>query len=186
MMSDTDFGGCLRTRRSTSGGVARLGSHIVKCYSKTQSVVALSSAEAELTGLCQAAGEGLGLQAICRDLGLEVELRVHSDSSAAIGICRRRGLGRVRHLAVADLWLQDRLRTGDFKLLKVAGCDNVSDLLTKYLDTSTHFKHCHSMGLEFEQGRTTIAPRIRSLVVPCPLSSLHDPEEYSDCNILWS
>ena len=37
---------------------------------------ALSSAEAELTGLCHASGEGLGLQSLCRDLGLEVSLRV--------------------------------------------------------------------------------------------------------------
>ena len=108
-----------------------MGTHMVKCWSKTQSVVALSSAEAELTGICHAAGEGLGLQAICRDLGLEVSLRIHSDSSAAIGICRRRGLGRVRHLAVADLWLQDMLRTKYVELHNVAGCDNVSDILTK-------------------------------------------------------
>lgn len=185
VMSDTDFGGCLRTRRSTSGGVARLGDHIIKCWSKTQRVVALSSAEVEFTGLCQAAGEGLGLQAICQDLGLPVALRVHSDSSAAIGICRRRGLGRVRHLAVADLWRQDRLRSGDFEVLKVAGSADARDLCTKYLDKATHFKHCTSMGLEFEEGRSVIAPQISQLVVPCPLSSLYDPEEYADCRVLW-
>ena len=114
VFSDTDFAGCLRTRRSTSGGVARMGTHVIKCWSKTQATVALSSAESELTGICQAAGEALGLQAICRDLGLEVKVRVHSDAAAAIGICRRRGLGRVRHLAVADLWVQDRIRAMDF------------------------------------------------------------------------
>ena len=185
-MSDTDFGGCLRTRRSTSGGVARLGSHIVKCWSKTQSVVALSSAEAELTGLCQAAGEGLGLQAICKDLGLDVKLRLHSDSSAAIGICRRRGLGRVRHLAVADVWLQDRLRTGDFEIHKVAGQDNVSDLLTKYLDCPTHMRHCNNLGLEFESGRAAIAPRVSSLVSPGCLSVFYDPESCVGCRRFWS
>ena len=110
---------------------------------------------------------------------------MYSGSSAAIVICRRRGLGRVRHLAVADLWLQDRLRTGDFKLLKVAGCDNVSDLLSKYLDKPTHDKHCDNMGLEFEAGRTSTAPQISSIVVACLLSSLCDPDEYADCKILW-
>ena len=67
---------------------------MLKCYSKTQSTVALSSAEAELTGICQAAGEGLGMQALLRDLGFHVEVHVHSDAAAEIGICRRRGLGR--------------------------------------------------------------------------------------------
>ena len=50
---DTDFGGCMRTRRSTSGGVASLGSHVLKAWSTTQTIVALSPAEAELTGLCR-------------------------------------------------------------------------------------------------------------------------------------
>ena len=30
VLGDTDLAGCLRTRRSTSGGVATLGSHAVK------------------------------------------------------------------------------------------------------------------------------------------------------------
>ena len=30
--------------------------------------------------------------------------------AAAIGICRRTGIGRVRHLAVGQLWVQERLR----------------------------------------------------------------------------
>ena len=148
VMSGTGIGGCVRTRRSTSGGVARTGTHIIKCYATTQSVVALSSAEAELTGLCQAAGESLGLQSICKDLGPELSLRLWSDSSAAIGICRRRGFGRVRHLAIAGLWLQDTLRSHDFELLKVAGHDNASDLLTKYVGRATYERHIKNRWLE--------------------------------------
>ena len=57
---DTEFAGCMRTMRSTSGGVAIVGEHVLNCWSKTQAVVALSSAEADITGLREAAGEGLG------------------------------------------------------------------------------------------------------------------------------
>ena len=152
---------------------------------KTQSVVALSSAEAELTGLCQAAGEGLGLQSLCRDLGLHLDLRVHTDSTAAIGICRRRGLGRVRHLAVADLWLQDRLRTHDFELCKVLGAHNVADLLTKYLDRETQDRHCVAMNLSFEDGRADSAARINSLIPSTPLSHDFDRNIYERYNVLW-
>ena len=118
---DTDFAGCLRTRRSTSGGAAVRGTHLIKHWSTTQSVVTLSSAEAELTGICKGGSIGLGMQALCLDLGFDWALELHSDASAAIGICRRRGLGKIRHLAVADLWVQDRLRTKDFGLSKVLG-----------------------------------------------------------------
>ena len=174
--SDTDFGGCLRTRRSTSGGVAKLGTHVIKCWSKTQSTVALSSAEAELTGICQAAGEGLGLQSLLHDLGWHVDVRVHADAAAAIGICRRRGLGRVRHLAVADLWIQDRLRTGDFSLHKVAGSDNVADMLTKHLERALLEKHMTSMQLIPEAGRAASTAKIDMPIPVCCLSRFHHPE----------
>ncbi len=47
--TDTDFAGCKETRRSTRGGVIMLGSHTVRHWSKTQSTIALSSGEAELS-----------------------------------------------------------------------------------------------------------------------------------------
>ena len=34
--SDTDWAGCVRTRKSTSGGALMIGSHITKCRSSTQ------------------------------------------------------------------------------------------------------------------------------------------------------
>ena len=49
--TDTDFAGCKRTRKSTSGGMAMLGSHLVKSWCSTQSIVSLSSGEADATAL---------------------------------------------------------------------------------------------------------------------------------------
>ena len=46
--TDSDWAGCRRTRRSTSGGCIHRGLHMLKFWSKTQAVVALSSAEAEI------------------------------------------------------------------------------------------------------------------------------------------
>ena len=48
---DTDYAGCRKTRKSTSGGVATLGSHTIKSWSTTQAVIALSSGEAEFYGI---------------------------------------------------------------------------------------------------------------------------------------
>ena len=39
---DTDHAGCLRTRKSTSGGSLKVGKHAIKSWSHTQAVVALS------------------------------------------------------------------------------------------------------------------------------------------------
>ena len=74
--SDTDWSGCGRTRRSTSGGCLMLGSHTLKTWSSTQPSVTLSSGEAEFYGVVRAAGAALGHQSLLRDLDCEVPARV--------------------------------------------------------------------------------------------------------------
>ena len=60
--ADTDFAGCKDTRRSTSEGVAMIGSHCIKHWAKTQTTVSLSSGESELHGICAGTAQGIGLQ----------------------------------------------------------------------------------------------------------------------------
>ena len=48
---DTDWAGCFKTRKSTSGGAIMRGGHLLKHWSTTQQTVALSSGEAELKGI---------------------------------------------------------------------------------------------------------------------------------------
>ena len=157
---DTDFGGCHVTRRSTSGGVAMRGNHCIKHWSTTQSTVALSSGEAELGGICRGASIGLGLQSLALDLGISLDLEVLTDATAAIRICRRRGLGKIRHLATADLWVQDRVRRGDFKLTKVLGTENPADMLTKHISRDVMLRHMERVGISAESGRAKSAPTI--------------------------
>ena len=58
--SDTDWAGCIRTRKSTSGGCLMLGTHLIKTWSATQASVSLSSGEAEFYGVVRVAGWHLG------------------------------------------------------------------------------------------------------------------------------
>jgi len=164
VFSDTDFAGCRATRKSTSGGCAFRGSHLVKHWSSTQKVVTLSSGEAELTGLVKATCEGLGLQSLAADLGGSLAVTVLADSSAAIGICRRAGLGRVRHLAVSQLWVQGRLRDGAFTLRKVLGTDNPADILTKPVVRQALDKHLAQAHLDRAAGRAATAPEVTAKV----------------------
>ena len=141
-------------------GAAMRGEHLIRHWSATQSTVTLSSAEAELHGICKGASNSLGLQSIARKLGLLWPITLKTDATAAIGITKRRGLGKISHLATADLWVQDRLRAKDFALHKVPGQDNVADLLTKHLERPAMQKHMKSLGLVLQQGRAASAPQI--------------------------
>ena len=131
--TDSDHAGCHRTRKSTAGGVIVWSAGVVKTWSKTLPVIALSTGESELAACVRAAAEGIGLQTLLADFGFEVRIIMESDATAAIGMCRRLGLGKVRHLATADLWIQQRVRMGQITLKKLPGEINPSDLLTKHL-----------------------------------------------------
>ena len=79
------------------------GSHLIKSWSSTQSVVALYSGEAENYGMVKSAYVAIGLQSVLRDFQITCSIEVKSGASAASGIANRRGLGKVRHLEVCLL-----------------------------------------------------------------------------------
>ena len=62
-----------------------VGRHLIKAWLATQASLALSSGEAEYYGVVRGVGIGMGLQALYRDVGLVLPLRVWTDSTAAIG-----------------------------------------------------------------------------------------------------
>ena len=138
VMADSDWAGCRATRRSTSGGIMAIGQHPLKAWSVTQATVALSSAEAELYAMSEGASRGLGTKTTLQELGVNLELVViWTDSSAAKAHVSTRGLGRMRHLEVKDLWMQELVRDGRLRVAKIRGDRNPADVLTKYLDRAT-------------------------------------------------
>ena len=62
-----------------------------KTWSKTQSLIALSSAESEFYAALKAAAEGLGMLSVMKDLSWKLKGRVMGDASAALGIIHRKG-----------------------------------------------------------------------------------------------
>ena len=65
------------------------------------------------------------------DMGQEVKVEIHQDSTAAKGIASRLGIGKIKHLEVGWLWMQEAVRKGDLVLVKICGKINPADILTK-------------------------------------------------------
>ena len=146
--TDSDWGGCVRTRRSTSGGAALHGSHCLLTWSRTQQLIALSSAEAELNASVKAAQEGLSLKHLAEELGDRVWLCLRGDSSANDGILKRSGAGKVKHLSIRQLWLQEKVEEGVLWHEKIPRLTNCADAMTHHFTRSEgelHFKgmSCH-------------------------------------------
>ncbi len=118
-------------RKSTSGGIMTVGGVAVKHWSRSQRTRALSVGEAEYAAMVTGAAEGLGMQALMEDLGWETEVVIKTDSSTAKAVASRRGLGKLRHVEVRMLWVQDAVKRGRIKLKKVGGNQNPADHLTK-------------------------------------------------------
>ena len=160
--ADTDWAGCPRTRKSTSGGSLVIGTHVLKTWSSTQTSVSLSSGKAEFHGVVKAAGVALGQQSLSKDLGISLRVRVWTDSTAAIDVCKCQGLGKIRHLATHMLWVQEKVRTGSIELCKVAGEEHPADLLTKHLPSKAKLDQLGAaLACEYREGRPQAAPLLR-------------------------
>jgi len=101
--------------------------------SRTQTVVADSSGVAEWYGGVSCSAELLFVCQLLRWMGMETKAVVCLDSSAAIAIGKRLGVGKLRTLEVKTLWLQQYLHRDELFIKKVAGEQNVADLGTKHL-----------------------------------------------------
>ena len=149
---DSDWAGDRVSRKSTSGGMIFRGHHLVKSWSSNQHVVALSSGEAELYALTKGAAQTLGMVSMGKDMGESLQAVVRSDSSAALAISQRVGLGNVRHIEVQYLWIQERHSSKDLELGKVKGQQNPGDLLTKGVPQELLNRHAGTAGVAFRGG----------------------------------
>ena len=94
------------------------------------------------------------------DINISVNIVVCTDSSAAKGIASRRGLGKVRHIELSELWLQDQVARGRISIVKIAGEDNFSDSLTKHASADRIEQTLHATNNRVRSGRHSIMPQL--------------------------
>ena len=161
--TDSDWAGCRTTRRSTSGGCILYGSHYLKGWSRTQSTRALSSAEAELYGIVKTSAEVMGIVSMFKDFGKTMAGHILCDASAALGVVRRKGVGKIRHLDTDLLWIQEKNENKELVYNKVAGTQNPADLFTKYLSADVMDAHLGRLGYAHTTGKDEIGLSIHPL-----------------------
>ena len=130
-----------------------MGGHAIKSWSATQHAYALSSAEAELYGMIEGVTRAKGLVNLASEVGfanLSNVIKMGTDSSAAKSFVSRRGVGRMRHLAIRDLWLQKEIREGNVEISKIRGDENPADLMTKVLTMNEVEKRLAMMSMTLQ------------------------------------
>ena len=104
----------------------------------------------------------MGISRLMEDLGVECVERVTllSDASAAMGIASRRGSGKVRHIEVNQLWLQDKVMKGEVEISKVSTGNNLADALMKHVEGDILGKHMRGLGVQISSGRHSLMPEV--------------------------
>ena len=130
-----------------------IGEHFIKGWSSTQKSVTLSSGEAELIAVVKMSTEVIGILQLAHEWGDDLTGNIYVDSSAALGIVKRKGNGKMRHIRVGQLWIQEKCENGELVYTKVAGEANPGALMTKYLTEKVVKKHMDFLRHHFVEGR---------------------------------
>ncbi len=101
-----------------------------------------------------AAQEGEYVKTLLEEIGVLATLVVRCDSSSARAIVARRGMGRLKHISIRLLWLQDEVRSGAFVVDTVKSLANPADLFTKVAQRARHEQLCSLVGLAMATSET--------------------------------
>jgi len=131
--TDSDWADDPITRRSRSSShVEADGVHMFD-NSTRQGILAKSSCEAEWYGGSKGVSDAFGLKTLFEWLGYEVRMRWHCDSSSARALSKKLGVGRVKHIAIHTLWLQELVARKILEPVVVASLENKADMGSKYI-----------------------------------------------------
>ena len=147
---DSDWAGCIDTRRSTSGFVWMMNGGAVSWRSKLQTIVALSSTEAEYVGATPAVQEILWL----RDLLQELEVAddspsvLNMDNRGAVYLTRGGGdSNKTKHINIRYHFIRSHVEQKRIKVQYTPTDEMVADILTKNLGRSKHNYFISKLGI---------------------------------------
>ena len=137
--SDASWGDDRATRKSTSSGVISLNGILLCSLCRTQSAIALSSCESELHAANSIMCESIHLTQLPKFLVNDsspknsnaVMQKLFVDSSSAQAFIQRAGVGRMKHISIRMMFLQQLLRDQQFSLCRIPTKHNPADLNTK-------------------------------------------------------
>ena len=138
--ADADWAGDRADRKSITGWVAMINGDPISWCSKKQTVVALSTAEAELYAEAAAIQEVFWVRDMIAELGLASSeaSTVLGDNQSAIAVSKNGIKGeRTKHVAVKYAFITDSIESGAVRLKWIPTREQLADIFTKPLDVQT-------------------------------------------------
>lgn len=150
VFTDADWANDVTDRRSISGAVFKVFGCTVGWTTRKQNTVSLSSTEAELNALCNAAWHEMWLVRLLKDIGCNIELPItfHEDNQSTIRIAEEsKDFGRLKHVDVKLHFLRDLVKQKKIRWQYLRSEDQVADIMTKGLPAGAFRRHRTGLGL---------------------------------------
>ena len=132
--ADADWANDTETRKSTSGYLFQLAGSTISWRSQRQSVVALSTTEAEYISLSSATQEAIWLRRLMGDLGLDAfePTVMFEDNQSAICLAKNpSNHSRAKHVDIKYHFIREAIEKKEIELRYCPTDEMVADVLTK-------------------------------------------------------
>jgi len=148
--SDSDWAGCVETRKSVTGYIIYFGNSPVSWRSKKQPTVSRSSTEAEYRALAATTCEIQWLKYLLDDIGINHRSPavLYCDNQSAIQIASNQVMHeRTKHIEIDCHIVREKINNGLLKLLPVSSKSQLADILTKPLPPVDFNSICFKLGM---------------------------------------
>lgn len=134
--SDSDWGGCSSTRRSTGGFCTFLGSNLISWSSLKQNSVSRSSTEAEYRSLSETATELHWIGSVMRELGIPMKTtpELYGDNLSSVHLTANPAFHkRSKHFEIDYHYVRERVALKALVVRHIPARFQLADIFTKSL-----------------------------------------------------
>lgn len=149
-MCDADFAANVFDRKSINGFVWLLSGAAITWNAKKQTLIALSTTEAEYVALVHAGREAIWIRSILSEVSLSPSrpTELYCDNLGAVALTANPGFhARTKHFDVKLHWIRDRIASSELCVHFVPTESNLADLFTKSLPARRHMALTQAIGL---------------------------------------
>jgi hypothetical protein len=148
--SDSDYAGSIDDRKSTTGYAFHIGTGLISWGSRKQSIISLSSAEAEYVAATSAACHAIWLRRLLADLGHKEEgpTPILCDNTSAIALSKNSVFHRKsKHIDTRYHFIRELVNNGEVVLQFCNSKDQLADIFTKPLAKTNFEFQRHRLGI---------------------------------------
>jgi len=150
--SDSDFAGCIDTRKSTFGYLFMISQGAISWKSAKQTIVASSTMEAEFVACFEATIHALWLRNFISGLAvvdtISKPLKIYCDNSAAVFFSKNDKYSKgAKHMELKYLVVKDEVQKQRVSIMHIRTELMIADPLTKGLQPRQFKEHVQRMGL---------------------------------------